>query len=115
MFPPTVLAEVTPGMPAFDEETFGPLAAVIRADDADHALELANMTAFGLGASIWTRDIPRGERMARAIEAGCVYVNGMVKSDPRLPFGGVKASGFGRELSANGLYEFLNTKTVWIR
>ncbi len=115
MFPPTILAEVTPGMPAFDEETFGPLAAVIRADDADHAIELANMTAFGLGASIWTRDIPRAERLARAIEAGCVYVNGMVKSDPRLPFGGIKASGFGRELSANGLYEFLNTKTVWIR
>lgn len=115
LFAPTVLADVQPGMPAFDEETFGPVAAVVRADNADHAIELANQTEFGLGASIWSRDESRAEVLARSIDAGCVFVNGMVKSDPRLPFGGIKASGFGRELAANGLYTFLNTKTVWVR
>jgi succinate-semialdehyde dehydrogenase/glutarate-semialdehyde dehydrogenase len=113
-YAPTILADVTPGMAAFDEETFGPVAAVIRARDAEHALTLANATPFGLGASVWTRDRAKGEAMARRIEAGSVFVNGQVKSDPRLPFGGIKASGYGRELSTNGMREFMNQKTVWI-
>lgn len=113
-YAPTILAEVTPGMAAFDEETFGPVAAVVRARDAEHALALANATPFGLGASVWTRDAARGEAMARRIEAGSVFVNGLVKSDPRLPFGGIKASGYGRELAASGMREFMNQKTVWI-
>jgi len=113
-YAPTILAEVTPGMAAFDEETFGPVAAVIRARDAEHALALANATPFGLGASVWTRDTAKGEAMARRIEAGSVFINGLVKSDPRLPFGGIKASGYGRELAASGMREFMNQKTVWI-
>jgi succinate-semialdehyde dehydrogenase/glutarate-semialdehyde dehydrogenase len=114
-YAPTVLTSVEPGMPAFDEETFGPVAAVIRARDATHALELANRSRFGLGASLWTRDAKRGEELAREIEAGAVFVNGPVKSDPRLPFGGIKSSGFGRELGAAGIREFVNLKTVWIQ
>jgi succinate-semialdehyde dehydrogenase len=114
-YPPTVLARVTPGMPAFDEETFGPVAAVTRARDADHALELANASRFGLGASVWTSDPARALDLARDLEAGSVFVNEIVKSDPRLPFGGVKRSGYGRELSAFGLREFVNVKTVWAR
>jgi len=113
-YAPTVLARVTPGMPAFDEETFGPLATVTTARDAAEAVALANRTTFGLGASIWTADPERGARLAADIEAGSVFVNGMVKSDPRLPFGGIKTSGFGRELSVFGLREFVNVKTVWI-
>jgi len=112
-FPPTVLANVEPGMPVFDEETFGPVAAVIRSRDERHAIALANLSRYGLGASIWTADAARGERLAADIEAGCVFVNGAVKSDARLPFGGVKASGWGRELSAAGIREFTNVKTVW--
>jgi len=114
-YPPTVLAGVEPGMAAFDEETFGPVAAVIKARDAAHAVELANRSPFGLGASIWTGDPSRGESLAPEIEAGCVFVNGAVKSDPRLPFGGVKHSGYGRELSAVGIREFTNIKTVWVK
>ena len=114
-FEPTVLADVAPGQPAFDEETFGPLAAVTRARDADHAVALANRSRYGLGASVWTRDPARGEALAAAIEAGAVFVNGAVKSDPRLPFGGIKRSGWGRELSTEGLREFVNVKTVWVR
>jgi succinate-semialdehyde dehydrogenase/glutarate-semialdehyde dehydrogenase len=114
-YAPTVLAQVTPGMPAFDQETFGPVAAVTRARDADHAVELANHSSFGLGASVWTADAARGEALAAAIEAGSVFVNGAVKSDPRLPFGGIKRSGHGRELSAFGIREFVNVKTVWVR
>ena len=101
-------------MAAFDEETFGPLATVTRARDAEHALALANQSGFGLGASLWTGDAKRGEAMAARIEAGAVFVNGMVRSDPRLPFGGVKRSGYGRELAAFGMREFTNVKTVWV-
>ncbi len=113
-YPATVLAAVTRGMPAFDEETFGPVAAVIRAKDEAEAIELANASAYGLGASVWTADAKRGERIARELEAGSVFVNGLVKSDPRLPFGGLKRSGYGRELSEYGLREFVNVKTVWV-
>jgi succinate-semialdehyde dehydrogenase/glutarate-semialdehyde dehydrogenase len=111
-FQPTILDGVKPGMPAYDEEMFGPVAALIEARDAEDAVRIANDTAFGLGASIWTRDLARGEKMAAAIEAGMVFVNGLVRSDPRLPFGGVKNSGYGRELSHYGIKEFVNIKTV---
>jgi succinate-semialdehyde dehydrogenase/glutarate-semialdehyde dehydrogenase len=113
-YPPTVLTGVRPGMPAFDEETFGPVAAVIRAEDEEEAVALANRSPFGLGASLWTGDLVRGEELARRIESGSVFINGPVKSDPRLPFGGVKRSGYGRELSSFGIREFVNIKTVWI-
>jgi len=113
-YQPTVLANVTPDMPAFREETFGPLAVVVRAKDADHAIELANQSRFGLGAAVWTRDEVEIDRFARALDAGSVFVNGMVASDPRFPFGGVKKSGYGRELSAFGIHEFVNIKTVRI-
>lgn len=114
-YAPTVLSGVTPGNPAFEEETFGPVAAVIRARDAEDAVALANRSPFGLGASIWTGDPRRGEALAARIEAGSVFVNGPVKSDPRLPFGGVKRSGYGRELGAFGIREFVNIKTVWVK
>ena len=113
-YPPTLLAAVDKGMPAFDEETFGPVAAVIRAKDDADAVRLANDSVFGLGASIWTGDRARAERMAAQMEAGAVFVNGVVKSDPRLPFGGIKRSGYGRELSEYGIREFVNIKSVWI-
>ncbi|MBN2347119.1 MAG: NAD-dependent succinate-semialdehyde dehydrogenase [Candidatus Aminicenantes bacterium] len=113
-FPPTVLEKVKPGMPAYDEELFGPVAALIAAADGDDAVRIANDTPFGLGASIWSANRRRAEKLAARIEAGSVFVNGMVKSDPRLPFGGVKMSGFGRELSSYGIKEFVNIKTVVI-
>ncbi|HEV8471631.1 MAG TPA: NAD-dependent succinate-semialdehyde dehydrogenase [Methylomirabilota bacterium] len=113
-YPPTLLTAVDSGMPAFDDETFGPVAAVIRAKDEADAVRLANQSSFGLGASIWTADRERGERVAAQIEAGAVFVNAMVKSDPRLPFGGIKRSGYGRELSEYGIREFVNIKSVWI-
>jgi succinate-semialdehyde dehydrogenase / glutarate-semialdehyde dehydrogenase len=113
-YPPTVLAAVDKGMPAFDEETFGPVAAVIRAKNETDAVRLSNDSSFGLGASLWTRDRARAERLAADIEAGAVFVNGLVKSDPRLPFGGIKRSGYGRELSEFGIREFVNIKSVWI-
>jgi acyl-CoA reductase-like NAD-dependent aldehyde dehydrogenase len=111
---PTVLSDVEPGTVPFEEEIFGPVAAITRARDAAHAVELANHTPFGLGAAVFTQDVTRGEAIALQLEAGCTFVNGMVKSDPRLPFGGVKASGYGRELSHFGLREFVNIKSVWI-
>lgn len=112
-YSPTVLTEVRPGMPAFDEEVFGPVAALIRARSDEEALVLANQSEFGLGAAIFTSDAGKGEVMARErLEAGCVFVNGFVKSDPRLPFGGIKNSGYGRELAAPGIREFTNIKTV---
>ncbi|HVP15286.1 MAG TPA: aldehyde dehydrogenase family protein, partial [Terriglobales bacterium] len=114
-FPPTVLTGVEPGMPAFEEETFGPVAAVTRARDAAHAVDLANRSRYGLGASVWTSDVRRGQELAVRLEAGAVFVNEAVKSDPRVPFGGVKCSGYGRELSAFGLREFVNIKTVWVK
>ncbi|HEX6989384.1 MAG TPA: aldehyde dehydrogenase family protein, partial [Bacillota bacterium] len=113
-YPPTVLVDVRPGMPAYAEELFGPVAVLFRAADEEDAVRLANDTSYGLGASVWTADPERGERVARRVEAGAVFVNGMVKSDPRLPFGGVKDSGYGRELSVHGLREFVNTRTVWV-
>ncbi len=114
-YAPTVLAGVEPGMSVFDEETFGPVAAVTRAKDAQDAVRLANLSRFGLGASVWTSDPQRGKALAREIEAGMVFVNGVVKSDPKLPFGGVKASGYGRELGSFGIREFVNIKAVWVR
>ena len=113
-FEPTVLTGVTPEMPVFNEETFGPVAAVTRAEDDEEAIALANATRYGLGASLWTADVARGKRLAREIEAGLVFVNGMVASDARLPFGGVKRSGYGRELSEFGVREFMNVQTVWV-
>ncbi|HEX3129674.1 MAG TPA: NAD-dependent succinate-semialdehyde dehydrogenase [Thermoanaerobaculia bacterium] len=114
-YEPTLLSGVKPGMPAFDEETFGPVAAVIRARDTAEAVELANRSRYGLGASLWTSDPARAEALAAEIEAGSVFVNGIVKSDPRLPFGGIKSSGYGRELSDVGIREFVNIKTVWVK
>jgi succinate-semialdehyde dehydrogenase / glutarate-semialdehyde dehydrogenase len=113
-YAPTVLADVTPGMPVFRQETFGPAAAVIRARDEEHAIELANDTAFGLGASVWTADAEHGRRVGRRIESGALFVNAIVASDPRLPFGGTKHSGYGRELAAEGIREFVNVRTVWV-
>ena len=110
---PAVLADVRPGMPAFDEETFGPVAAVIRAENEHDLIELANQSRYGLGASIWTKDLERAQRIAPKIQAGCVFINSAVKSDPRLPFGGIKNSGYGRELSELGIREFMNAKTMF--
>lgn len=112
-YPPTVLAEVQPGQPAFDEELFGPVAAVVRAHSESEAIDLANRTAFGLGAAVFTRDTARAARLAREeLHAGLVAINDFVQSDPRVPFGGVKDSGYGRELGAAGLREFANLKTI---
>ncbi|MGM0718017.1 MAG: NAD-dependent succinate-semialdehyde dehydrogenase, partial [Halobacteriota archaeon] len=113
-YPPTVLADVPEGCPADAEETFGPVASVYEVEDEAAAIAKANDTEFGLGASIWTEDRHRGEAIARRLDAGCVYVNELVKSDPRVPFGGVKESGYGRELSEPGIKEFVNRKTVWV-
>ena len=112
-YPPTVLADVAPGMPVFDEETFGPVAAVVRARDAQHAIELANQSRFGLGSAIFTRDADAAKWAAAEMKVGCVFVNGFVRSDARLPFGGIRDSGYGRELSRYGLLEFVNIKTVY--
>ncbi len=113
-YPPTVLSDVRPGMTAFDEELFGPVAALIPAADENEMVALANASPFGLGAAIYSSDIKKAERLAGQIESGNVFINSFVKSDPRLPFGGVKMSGYGRELSHYGIKEFVNIKTVYI-
>lgn len=113
-YPASILGDVAPGMPAADDELFGPVAAIMRVPDETRALEIANATRFGLGGSVWTGDPDRGERFARRLECGAAFVNEMVKSDPRVPFGGIKDSGYGRELSQLGIREFVNAKTVWI-
>jgi len=111
----SLLDRVRPGMPAYEDELFGPVAAVLHAQDEADALRIANDSRFGLGGSVHTRDAKRGERFARAMQCGQAFVNGMVKSDPRLPFGGVHASGYGRELGLAGIHEFVNIKTIWIK
>lgn len=113
-YAPTVLTGVTPEVTAFREELFGPVAPIIRARDSDHAIELANDSDFGLGAALWTSDIDRARQLSQAIDAGAVFINGMVASDARLPFGGIKKSGYGRELGSYGIREFTNMKTIWI-
>jgi len=113
-YPPTILTDVPEGCPADSEETFGPVAAVWSVEDEHAAVEKANDTEFGLGASVWTEDRERGERAAKRIEAGCVYVNQLVKSDPRVPFGGVKESGYGARTRRGRYQEFVNRKTVWV-
>jgi succinate-semialdehyde dehydrogenase/glutarate-semialdehyde dehydrogenase len=113
-YPPTVLSNIQPGMPAYKEELFGPVASLIKAKDEGDAIRIANDTKFGLGGAVFTQDSARGERIAREeLNAGNCFVNEMVKSDPRLPFGGVKESGYGRELSESGIKEFVNIKTVY--
>ena len=114
-YQPSILDRVTAKTRAYHEELFGPVAIIIRAASEEDALRIANETRFGLGSSIWSRDAARAERLAAHIQAGCTFINGMVKSDPRLPFGGVKSSGYGRELSGLGIHEFVNAKTVWVR
>ncbi len=112
---PTVLTGVKKGMPVYEQETFGPVSAIIPVRDTEEAIAVANDSEFGLGGSVWTRDIKKGEEVARRIETGAMFVNGMSKSDPRLPFGGIKKSGYGRELSHYGIKEFVNIKTIWIK
>jgi succinate-semialdehyde dehydrogenase/glutarate-semialdehyde dehydrogenase len=114
-YAPTVLADVTPDMTVFKEETFGPAAAIVRANHVDHAIALANQSVYGLGCSVWTKNAMLAEKFVADLDAGSVFLNGMVKSDPRLPFGGIKQSGYGRELSDFGIHEFVNIKTVWIK
>lgn len=114
-YKPTVVTDVKSGMSLYHEETFGPVASIITVKDAEEAIAVANDSDFGLGGSIWTKDVARGEALARKIESGAVFVNGMTVSDPRLPFGGVKRSGYGRELSHFGIREFVNIKSIWIK
>ena len=114
-YPPSILDRVTAKTRAYHEELFGPVATVIRATDEDEAVHIANDTRFGLGSSIWSGDSVHAEKIARQVHAGSSFINGMVRSDPRLPFGGIKSSGFGRELSSHGIREFVNVKSVWIR
>jgi succinate-semialdehyde dehydrogenase / glutarate-semialdehyde dehydrogenase len=114
-YPPTVLTDVRKGMPAYDEELFGPVASIIKARDEADAVRIANDSIFGLGAAVFTKDIARGERVARELEAGCAFINTLVASDPRLPFGGIKEAGYGRELGSYGIKEFVNIKTVYVK
>ena len=114
-YPPTVLTNVPRDSASACEEVFGPSAAIFSVADEEEAIELANDIDYGLGASVWTEDLERGERLAHELEAGMTYVNQMVKSDPRLPFGGVKDSGYGRELAELGIKEFVNRKNVWVQ
>lgn len=113
-YPPTVVADLNPGMRIWTEEVFGPVAGLYRVSSYDEAIELANGTSFGLGSNAWTRDPQEQERFATDLVAGSVFINGMTTSYPQLPFGGVKNSGYGRELSAQGMHEFCNVKTVWV-
>ena len=116
LYPPTVLTNVLPGMPAYHEELFGPVAVLFRFKTEEEAIRIANNTVFGLGAAIFTSDVTKGKLLAeKGLEAGCVYVNDFVKSDSRLPFGGIKESGYGRELSAVGIREFMNIKTIVVK
>lgn len=114
-YEPTVLGDVVPGMPAFDEETFGPLAAMIKAKDIDHAFTLSNQSRFGLGVTVCTENIDKALAMASEVSDGTYFINELVKSDPRLPFGGTKTSGYGRELAQDGILEFVNRKTVYVK
>jgi succinate-semialdehyde dehydrogenase/glutarate-semialdehyde dehydrogenase len=115
-YPPTVLSNVTAGMPAYEEELFGPVAALIKVRDEEEAIYTANNTIFGLGSAVFTGSVEKGERIAKEkLNAGCCFVNDFVKSDPRLPFGGIKESGYGRELSFTGIKEFVNAKTVFVK
>jgi succinate-semialdehyde dehydrogenase/glutarate-semialdehyde dehydrogenase len=114
-YPASILDQVAPNMRAYREEFFGPVALILRAKNEADAIRIANDSPFGLGGSVWTRDTTRGERVARQLHCGAAFVNGLVKSDPRLPFGGVKNSGYGRELSHHGIREFVNAKTIWMR
>ncbi len=114
-YEPTVLTDVKPGMAVYHEETFGPVSAIIPVENEQEAIMVANDSEFGLGGSIWSKNIERAEKIARQIETGGVFINGMTKSDPRLPFGGIKKSGYGRELSHYGIKEFVNMKTIWIK
>ncbi len=114
-YPTTVISNIQPGMAAYDEELFGPVASLFKVKDEEDAIRVANDSDFGLGASLWTNDLEKAKKLSHKIESGSVFVNGLVKSDPRLPFGGVKISGYGRELSHYGIKEFLNIKTVWIK
>jgi succinate-semialdehyde dehydrogenase/glutarate-semialdehyde dehydrogenase len=113
-YKPTVLSNVKKGMPVYDQETFGPVSAIIAVKDTEEAIAVANDSEFGLGGSLWSRNLKTAEAVARRIESGAIFVNGMTKSDPRLPFGGVKKSGYGRELSHYGIKEFVNIKSIWI-
>lgn len=113
-YEPTVLTNVKKGMPAYEQETFGPVSAIIPVKDAEEAIAVANDSVFGLGGSLWSKDLKKAEALARRIETGAVFVNGLTKSDPRLPFGGIKRSGYGRELSHYGIREFVNIKSIWI-
>ena len=114
-YPPTVLVNVAPGMPAYEEEFFGPVAIVIKVKDETDAIRVANDSRFGLGGAVWSQDIERAQRVAHQVESGAVFINDFVKSDPRLPFGGIKKSGYGRELSRHGIHEFVNAKTIVVK
>jgi len=113
-FNATILGDLKPGMPAYDEEMFGPVASVFRVKDVEEAILIANDSPYGLGGSVWTKDIAKGKEVVRQVDSGAVYINKMMASHPALPFGGVKLSGYGRELSHLGIREFVNQKTVWL-